>query len=179
MDLRVVKTLKNIERTFLDLAAKDGIEDMTVKSLCTHAQINKATFYAHYAGMHELLEDMEDKAIEEIRADNVIDERALRAPTDFLMRMLDACGDNEAANIFMNSGRRSTFVRKLFAGVREDLYRRFPELRDSEGFDFVLTFVFHGLMGVTTEYDENKDDKRLIASRLGEGISLMFQRAMA
>lgn len=56
MDLRIQKTLREIRRAFLSLAAEKPLERITVKELCDRALINKATFYSHYDNLDLLIE---------------------------------------------------------------------------------------------------------------------------
>ena len=48
MDLRIEKTRRAIKKAFLALLCVKRLEQITVKELCAAADINRATFYAHY-----------------------------------------------------------------------------------------------------------------------------------
>lgn len=64
MDLRVVKTKKNIRDAFLQLRKKYSIDEIKVNMLCENAMINKTTFYNHYQDIYELSEELEKEAVE-------------------------------------------------------------------------------------------------------------------
>ena len=59
MDLRVIKTKKNIRDAFLELRKKHSVDEIKVNVLCEKAMINKTTFYNHYQDIYELSEELE------------------------------------------------------------------------------------------------------------------------
>lgn len=57
LDLRIVKTKKNIYSTFEELMKNNSFEEIKVSDICNKAMINRSTFYAHYEDKYELLAD--------------------------------------------------------------------------------------------------------------------------
>lgn len=57
IDLRIIKTKKNIYETFENLMKNHSFEEIKVSDICTLAMINRSTFYAHYNDKYELLEE--------------------------------------------------------------------------------------------------------------------------
>lgn len=53
-DLRVIKTRKNIEESFIELLEKKDFHRITVQDLLDQALINRSTFYKHYSDKYEL-----------------------------------------------------------------------------------------------------------------------------
>lgn len=64
MDLRVLKTKKNIRDAFLELRRKQSIDEIKVNALCEKAMINKTTFYNHYQDIYELAEELESEVLD-------------------------------------------------------------------------------------------------------------------
>lgn len=62
IDLRVVKTLENIDNSLLNNLNCLSFTKITVDSLCTSAKINRSTFYKYYKDKYDLL----DKFIEKV-----------------------------------------------------------------------------------------------------------------
>lgn len=60
-DLRVVKTIEAIKRSFSELICEKPYGRITVKELCERAQINKKTFYNYYETMDALVAEMQDE----------------------------------------------------------------------------------------------------------------------
>ena len=66
-DLRVVKTRRNIEETFLRLLRDAPFERMTVKRIVEEALVNKGTFYRHYLDKYDLAEQVARRLAGELR----------------------------------------------------------------------------------------------------------------
>ena len=64
MDLRVVKTKKNIRDAFLELRKKHSLDEIKVNVLCEKAMVNKTTFYNHYQDIYELSEELEKEVLD-------------------------------------------------------------------------------------------------------------------
>lgn len=50
-----------LQNSLLELMEKKPITKITIKELCENADINRTTFYAHYADQHDLLRKIEDE----------------------------------------------------------------------------------------------------------------------
>ena len=64
MDLRVIKTKKNIRDAFLELRKKHSLEEIKVNALCEKAMVNKTTFYNHYQDIYDLSEELETEVLD-------------------------------------------------------------------------------------------------------------------
>lgn len=64
MDLRVIKTKKNIRDAFLELRKKYSLDEIKVNTLCEKAMVNKTTFYNHYQDIYELSEELEREVLD-------------------------------------------------------------------------------------------------------------------
>ncbi len=58
LDPRVKRTRALIENTFNHLLEEKGFSAITVQDITSHAEINRATFYAHYADKFALFESI-------------------------------------------------------------------------------------------------------------------------
>lgn len=67
-DARVRYTKMVIENSFLELLQHKPVAKITVTELCDKAQINRATFYKHYMDVQDLLDKLEERLFENIRA---------------------------------------------------------------------------------------------------------------
>ncbi|WP_242842218.1 TetR/AcrR family transcriptional regulator [Lacrimispora aerotolerans] len=66
-DQRVRYTKMVIKNSLLELMRERSISKVTVTDICKKANINRNTFYSHYANQFELLSIIEDELYEEIR----------------------------------------------------------------------------------------------------------------
>ncbi len=63
-DARVRYTVHMIQNVFLELLKEKPIAKITVKEICERAEINRSTFYKHYQDVYDLMEKLENEAIE-------------------------------------------------------------------------------------------------------------------
>ena len=70
-DLRVKKTKEAIRNAFKAMICEMDYEQITIKELTQRAQINRKTFYLHYAGLDELLEELQEEIAEHFISRNV------------------------------------------------------------------------------------------------------------
>lgn len=59
MDRRIQKTEQSIKDSFLSLLQTTDIHKITVKDICSAANINRSTFYSHYKDIRDLYEHLE------------------------------------------------------------------------------------------------------------------------
>lgn len=60
-DRRVIKTKKAIRNAFARLLSEKELGDITVSDIAEYADINRKTFYNYYAGVHEVVFEIEDE----------------------------------------------------------------------------------------------------------------------
>ena len=63
-DARVRYTQKVLKESLLSLLNDKPINKITVKEVCDRAELNRATFYAHYSDCFALLESIENELVE-------------------------------------------------------------------------------------------------------------------
>ena len=112
MDLRVIKTKKNIRDAFIELRKEHPLDEIKVNMLCEKAMINKTTFYNHYQDIYHLSEELEAEVLEDF----------LSNFTDVEMMLTDA-------NRFINGMHvalkvENGMMRVLFDGKLDELIER-------------------------------------------------------
>lgn len=145
MDLRVVKTKNVITQAFLKLRNKLAPDKIKVKDICDEAQINKTTFYKHYADSFALLDEIENRAVEKISEDF---ENRVKHFID-----VEAC----VYELFVILGEHSEHLRLVFRGradvLSAKLERRLAGVisRGNEKISMKLEFITGGVMRVVKE----------------------------
>ena len=66
LDRRIKYTRKMIRHSFLQLLEEKPLGKITVKEICEKADINRATFYAHYEDVYDLLCKIEEEFYQEV-----------------------------------------------------------------------------------------------------------------
>ncbi|MBQ9708480.1 MAG: TetR/AcrR family transcriptional regulator [Firmicutes bacterium] len=59
-DLRVIKTERNIQGSFLKLLEKKSFSEITVQDILDEALINRTTFYRHYDSKYDLVSKLNE-----------------------------------------------------------------------------------------------------------------------
>lgn len=57
-DLRIIKTKENLQNALLELLKEKSIEKIKVAELCRRANVNRGTFYLHYALVDDLFKEL-------------------------------------------------------------------------------------------------------------------------
>lgn len=66
-DLRVKKTLRQIDQALLENLAQTEFSKITVDQLCQTAMINRSTFYKYYQDKFDLMEQFLNRTLDEFR----------------------------------------------------------------------------------------------------------------
>ncbi len=67
MDKRVEKTKTALRNALLALLQSKPLDSITITELCKTANVNRNTLYFHYAGIHEILAEIEEQILDEMR----------------------------------------------------------------------------------------------------------------
>ena len=186
-DRRVQYTLSVIEESLLTLLEQKPLHAVTVKALCMEADINRSTFYAHYKDIHDLLEGIQQRIMDDVEAmldafDYTKDDEAL-AMTTSLMRYLKENRRNSRI-IFSDHG-DPDFQRRVIYRVHHHLLQSFfrDHVKDTPiNPDHLSTFVIHGSIAVVHNWVRNnmeespEDIAWLIATVTSHGISAVELR---
>ncbi|HKM00056.1 MAG TPA: TetR-like C-terminal domain-containing protein [Mobilitalea sp.] len=66
VDRRVKYTKMVLKESFINLLEKKEISQVSIKELCEDADINRATFYAHYSDQYDLMRKIEHELLDNI-----------------------------------------------------------------------------------------------------------------
>ena len=107
MDLRIEKTRQSIVNAFIALRSGKPLEKITVKELCEKAQINKSTFYFHYADIYDLSDSLETEIVTSIINSLAHPEYMVENPGAFTQELFLAYLSRDALIQTLFSGSRS------------------------------------------------------------------------
>ena len=77
VDRRVIKTKRAIQNAFAKLLSEKDINDITISDIAAEADINRKTFYNYYAGIYEVVDEIENDIVR--RFDEALTEIDLRS----------------------------------------------------------------------------------------------------
>ena len=82
-DRRIDKTKSLIENTLIELLKEKSFNKITIKDLTERANIGRGTFYIHYSDKYDMLEQIEDNIISEMK--DMCEEETRNIPEDTLL----------------------------------------------------------------------------------------------
>ncbi|GGP12959.1 TetR/AcrR family transcriptional regulator [Oceanobacillus neutriphilus] len=66
IDRRKRYTRMALKNSLMELLKEKPVSSITIKEICEHADINRSTFYSHYADQYDLMTHIEDEIIDEL-----------------------------------------------------------------------------------------------------------------
>ncbi|MDR1619761.1 MAG: TetR/AcrR family transcriptional regulator [Clostridiales bacterium] len=161
MDLRVQKTLENIEKEFLTLRAKTPLNKIKVNDLCENAKINKSTFYRYYTDVFDLSDKAENETIDRIMESFTTIDCLFTNPEEFISGLLAAIGQHDQKILTLFGGRINIFADKIEARLKRHYLSSPCPLEDDMMMSFLIGGATHVFLNPT--YDIEAGTKTLAA----------------
>lgn len=167
MDARVRYTKKVIKEVFLLILKEKKLNRITVTEICSAAEINRATFYKYYSNPEDLLNQLEQERLEELRSkiDALEDKSSenifrilltdFKDNKDFYQAALGANGNEQFWNYVFETCSKSN---------RELIPISFPDL-PAEKQEWLFTFLSSGFRSVLQHWqasDMSADIEELV-----------------
>ncbi|MBB1128230.1 TetR/AcrR family transcriptional regulator [Limosilactobacillus balticus] len=163
MDLRILKTKKNIKTTFLKLRQKYPLEKIKVITLCQQALINKSTFYRYYTDIYDLSNQMQQEIIDDIGKNFSKTKKSFTNIDDFIEELSQLKLKNPNIKILFN-GQEERFIALAQKKVEQLYLNKEMEEKAKISITFLLgglLFAYRGVIDQT--YSES--EFRKIASK--------------
>jgi AcrR family transcriptional regulator len=152
-DRRVAKTKKAIKTAFAKLLSEKDINSITVKDVADCADINRKTFYNYYAGIYQVIDEIEndiidefDKTIHEIDFDNEI-----QNPYTIFDKLTAVIGrDIDFYGYLMKMDNNVSLISKISGLLKDRLKAAFYErvIIDAGRLDMIVEFAISGMTAV-------------------------------
>lgn len=154
VDRRVRKTKAQLREGLAHLMLEKSIKEITVKELVDKVDINRSTFYLHYSDIYQMLQKIEEEALENITCmltDSPVDfsdkESTLAFTTKFFS-ILDS--DKDLCRALLGPHGDMAFVEQienLLAGTfLKQLPGTFP--KDDPNLKYAYAFTLNGCVGL-------------------------------
>ena len=201
LDARKRYTQMVLKQSFLELLKEKPVSRITVKEVCALAQLNRATFYAHYSDCFALMESIENELIDAF-------EKSLRYVNSFdVTALIEAIYDmvdqnQEACRVLILGNTSSTVLMRMIALAKEFVFsednkfrtwrrlwialakadsiaywrKELPNASETE-LEMMYTHLSNGLMHVVVEgYDKySKEEMIHFVSRVVKASLSVFQ----
>lgn len=179
MDLRIIKTKKAIINAFLSLRAKRPLEKITVRELCQMAQVNKSTFYSHYADIYELSDSLENEVVLSVIQSINYPEYAWENAGEFARQLfLGYLSQDHLIQILFSDSRSSLLVSKIEQSVKKILAEKYPQYSLDPVHNIVLTYTIYGgyyaYMGSRNSRDYDQEQILSVLVSLSQNVADWF-----
>lgn len=169
-DRRIRKTRAQLQNGLAKLMKTKSINEITVKELVDEVDINRSTFYLHYTDIYNLLEDIENRLMDEILRvidshKNVTDGGLLSIFTD-IFTLIDA--NRDICSALIGEKGDMAFVQRMediiaSHGVH-DLMNQF--MLPERPIHYMISFSMSGCIGMLKEWlsTENSEPPEYMAN---------------
>jgi AcrR family transcriptional regulator len=169
-DRRIRKTRAQLQNGLAKLMKTKSINEITVKELVDEVDINRSTFYLHYTDIYNLLEDIENRLMDEILRvidshKNVTDGGLLSIFTD-IFTIIDA--NRDICSALIGEKGDMAFVQRMediiaSHGVH-DLMNQF--MLPERPIHYMISFSMSGCIGMLKEWlsTENSEPPEYMAN---------------
>ena len=173
---RVRITKKILRQSLISLLEIKSIHQISVRELCNKAEINRTTFYRHYAGPNNLLKDIERSVIDEIESCIPEDEYDSKKK---LVKMLQYYADNASLiSMLLNNNTDPEFPLELInhRGIQKALLNSIQRIEDDETVEYLYGFIFTGCINIITQWlnKEHREPPEQIASLIVDTVQRIF-----
>jgi AcrR family transcriptional regulator len=124
----LTRTQQKLKTAILELYAKEGLEKINVRELCSRACVARTSFYNYYDNTTQLMEELEDRLLSDMRrnaAPVTHEEFATEESISLLQGYLDFIRQNEDIfRIFLVTRPNYRFIQKWERSTIEHLDRR-------------------------------------------------------
>lgn len=152
-DKRIIKTRKAIRLAFAELLSEKDINEITIKDISDRAIINRKTFYSHYSGIHELVDEIQNEIVEMLL--KALDEEPFIKIAEnpyHLFHKLNTVITNylDKYGFIFNNDHSFRLFSKIALCLKETLKTSYLEESglDETVFDLSLDYIFAGMLSV-------------------------------
>ncbi len=152
-DARVRYTRRVLKESFLKLLNEKPVNKITVKEVCELAELNRATFYAHYSDCFALLASIEQELIDDFEKSlelmNTTDVSALVEAIYLMVEQHDA-----ACRLLIFNGASPSILSKMISIARGSsitYWKQHLHHATDADFEMLYTHLSNGLMNVVVD----------------------------
>lgn len=176
---QTAKTRQSMIDAFWELAAKDGIDKVSISAITKKSALNRGTFYVYFADMPDLIAQAEDDIIHDLqgRMKAAIEEGGLNHSEVVSQRMVDvfALYDDKLFLLIGKNGDpnfRAVIIdeaSKMFSEV-------FKPLCNVQNSEYIMAYIISGVMGLLSDWHEK--GKKISIAELGVIVHTMVTKGI-
>lgn len=151
-DKRSRKSRQAIKDAFKEMVLTQEMSHIVIKELAEKADVNRKTFYLHYTDVYNVLEDVEDELLEDIKSIfGKFDMNKVKTdPYPLLLAISDGVSgsENETFNkLLFSSTISGNFMRKIKDMLKKELFDSYKfTVANSMKANIILSFIVSGVV---------------------------------
>ncbi|MCI6653186.1 MAG: TetR/AcrR family transcriptional regulator [Ruminococcus sp.] len=169
-DRRIRKTRAVLKNALLSLMKEKSVKHITVKELCDRADINRGTFYLHYADVFDMLEKIEDDMFSELNEYIEMAGKNEEALSESLFKNIFSFvkENSEFCSVMLSDRGEIGFIKKLLTFLHDKFTSRFGDTPLTE---LYFSFIVYGFIGLietwlNTGMNETPEDMAVICEKI-------------
>ncbi|HZW49184.1 MAG TPA: TetR-like C-terminal domain-containing protein [Bacillota bacterium] len=172
-DRRVKYTKMVLKNSFIKLLGKKDISKISIKEICEDADINRATFYAHYIDQYDLMRTIENELLGNVGSylAEYTQSKANSNPVEMIEKIFDYIKENAQLCKLLLSERGDLNFQKSIMMLVYD--KNISELTSGgaiskEDAEYIYSFTITGCVGVVQKWldEDMKKSARFMAEML-------------
>lgn len=160
IDRRIQYTLMVLKESLMELLNDKPISSITIKELCALADINRSTFYHHFADQYDLLQNIEDEIIHELQQTlyeyDYREEQEMFHMTKYLLDYV--ASRSEHFRILFSTHGNKGFQQRVIQVTQSLILNNLQEnhlLNDEKSANYITLFVVSGSIQVIETWLHN------------------------
>lgn len=183
-DRRIRRTENLLFDALTALLHEKPITKITVKELCEKADINRGTFYAHYADQYALLDSIIEKVSKGIRA-FFTDSDSARSEVEVYKKLLTVFhyvrNNSELCSVLLSTNTKVDFSDLVINFMMEENFFNLSSfsINSERAMKYVCSFIAMGAIGLIRDWleygmvESNEEMARLLLNLVNEGTKDM------
>ncbi|WP_307723651.1 TetR/AcrR family transcriptional regulator [Tenuibacillus multivorans] len=163
LDRRKKYTRKVLKESLISIMNEKPVSSITVKEICEIADINRSTFYTHYADQYDLLDKIEEEIAEDINQylsshSFIIEEESLQMS----QRLLEYIAKNKwMIQTLLSEHGDPTFEKRLMDIAQRFMMNNWRDVNhlDEDHSRYLSTFTVSGAVNVIKDWIDNDMDQ--------------------
>ncbi len=157
MDRRVKYTKMVIKESFVKILKQKPISKISIKEICDDADINRATFYAHYLDQYDLLQQIENEIVADINQylSNYDFQNSNDVPVDAIEKIMEYIMENsELFDLLLNSNGDMQFQQEITNIIGQQHFSSMIQnnFLSKENAEYIFHFLASGSVGIIQKW---------------------------
>lgn len=159
IDLRVLKTKKNIYEALIKLLEKSVFEDIKVSEICEEAMINRSTFYSHFEDKYALFNCFINDLKESLRSE-LSKNKNISSSKEYYIEVIKLLLSHfelkkDIYKTCLINNRNSIAMDMIYSTLKEDIQKHIKDNENITHSELISNFYLGAIVNVGMEWLNN------------------------